>query len=74
VVLRLLINERGTVDEVTVVRAEPIGVFEKSALAAFRGARFSPGMRYGAAVKSQLLVEVQYRMDPRAASGRGYGS
>lgn len=72
VVLRLLINERGSVDEVTVVRAEPSGVFEKSALAAFGGARFSPGMLSGAAVKSQLLVEVQYRLDARAVSGRGY--
>lgn len=72
VVLRLLINERGTVDEVTVVRAEPSGVFEKSALAAFGSARFSPGMLSGAAVKSQWLVEVQYRLDARAVSGRGY--
>lgn len=70
--LRLLINERGSVDEITVVRAEPSGVYEKSALAAFANARFSPGVRFGAAVKSQLLVEVQYRLDSRAVSGRGY--
>jgi TonB family protein len=70
--LRLLINESGSVDEVTVVRAEPVGVYEKSALAAFANAKFSPGMRFGAAVKSQLLVEVQYRLDKRDVSGRGY--
>lgn len=72
VVLRLLINERGSVDEVAVVRAEPSGVFEKSALAAFGSAQFSPGILFGAAVKSQLLVEVQYRLENRAVSGRGY--
>jgi protein TonB len=72
VVLQLLINERGSVDEVAVVRAEPSGVFEKSALAAFDSARFSPGILFGAAVKSQLLVEVQYRLESRAISGRGY--
>lgn len=72
VVLRLFINELGTVDEVMVVRAEPSGVFEKSAIAAFGSARFSPGMLAGAAVKSQLLVEVLYRLERRETSGRGY--
>jgi TonB family protein len=70
--LRLLINERGGVDEATVVRAEPSGVYEKSALAAFANARFSPGVRSGVPVKSQILVEVQYRLQNRAVSGRGY--
>lgn len=72
VVLHLLIDERGSVDEVAVLRAEPSGVFEKSALAAFGSARYSPGIRSGAAVKSQLVVEVQYRLETRPVTGRGY--
>jgi len=70
--LRVLINERGDVDEVSVVHAEPAGVYEKSAIAAFANAKFSPGVRFGAAVKSQLLVEVQFRLENRPVSGRGY--
>jgi TonB family protein len=70
--LRLMINERGGVDEASVVRAEPSGVYEKSALAAFANAQFSPGVRSGVPVKSQILVEVQYRLQNRAVSGRGY--
>jgi TonB family protein len=75
-VLRLLINEHGRVDDIIVARAEPEGVFESSARSAFAGARFSPGVREGAPVKSQLLVEVNYRHrtgDPVARSGAAYG-
>ena len=70
--LRLFINERGSVDDVIVVGAEPAGVYETSAIAAFTNVKFSPGMRFGAAVKSQLLVEVQFRLENRPVSGRGY--
>lgn len=72
VVLRVRIDERGGVDDVTVVRAQPQDVFEKSAVAAFSRARFSPGMLYGQPVKSQILVEVQFRNPNRIASGRSY--
>lgn len=75
-VLRLLINEHGRLDDIAVVRAEPEGVFESSARSAFAGARFSPGVREGAPVKSQLLIEVNYRPrtgDPVARSGAAYG-
>lgn len=66
--LRLLINESGGVDTVLVASAELPGVFEESAIKAFRGARFSPGIRNGVAVKSQKLVEISYGVaTPRAA-------
>ena len=78
VALRVRINEQGGVDDVTVLRAEPEGVFERSALAAFAAARFSPGALNGVAVKSEFEVEVEYLppkgtpLDPLARSGGGY--
>jgi protein TonB len=60
VVIRVFINERGEVDDVTVVRADPPGVFEDSAMTAFRAARFSPGVKAGEAVKSYVTLEVSY--------------
>jgi protein TonB len=74
VVLRLLISERGEVDNVAVVRAYPKGAFENSAIAAFAAARFAPGMMFGVAVKSQLTIEVEFMPINRGArvSGRGY--
>lgn len=74
VVLRLLINESGEVDNAAVVRAIPQGVFERSALAAFSAARFAPGRFLGVAVKSQLTIEVEFMPINRGArvSGRAY--
>jgi protein TonB len=60
VVLRLLIGTTGTVDDVTVVRSAPKGLFERSAVAAFSAARFSPGRVLGVPVKSQVTIEVQF--------------
>lgn len=78
VALRVRINERGEVDDVTLLRAEPEGVFERSALAAFAAARFSPGVLNGAAVGSEIEVEVEYLppkgtpFNPLGRSGGGY--
>ena len=59
VTLRILINERGSVDNVTVVEAEPRGyLFEAAALEAARALQFSPAMRLGQKVKSQKTLEV----------------
>jgi periplasmic protein TonB len=74
VVLRLLINEQGVVDNVAVVRATPLGYFEESALEAFGKALFSPGKLLGVAVKSQITIEVEFMPINRGAtvSGRTY--
>lgn len=60
VVLRIFINERGNVDQVTAANAESDGAFEKSARTAFEKAHFAPGLRNGAPVRSQLMVEVKF--------------
>ena len=74
VVLRLLINEFGIVDNAAVVRSSPAGYFEDSALAAFGAARFSPGKLLGTPVKSQVTIEVEFTPINRGAavSGRSY--
>ena len=60
VVLRLLINERGVIDNVAVLRAFPRGVFEAAAIDAFQKAVFSPGKLFGVPVKTQMLIEVKF--------------
>ncbi len=62
VTLKLLIDDGGKVREASVVDAQPPGVFEESALAAFRAARFQPGQRNGRPVKSQILIKVTYEL------------
>lgn len=63
VVLSLLIDERGEVDEVIVEAAEAPTELEQLASRAFAAARFSPGMRDGVAVKSWLRVEVTFESE-----------
>jgi len=60
VVLRLLINERGIIDNVAVVRAFPLGVFETAAMEAFQKAAFTPGKLFGVPVKTQMLIEIKF--------------
>jgi TonB family protein len=74
VVLRLLVNESGGVDEVIVEESEPPGVFDKAAREAFLQARFLPGQRSGLDVKSALRIEVLYGQPVPAPkiSPRGY--
>jgi protein TonB len=74
VVLRLFIDETGTVDRVDVLQATPAGMFENAARTAFAAARFSPGLLAGIAVKCQLTIEVEFTPINRgsAVSGRTY--
>lgn len=60
VVLELYLSPQGAIDRVHVIRAEPSGRFEQSAVKAFSSARFTPGMRKGKAVHSRLRIEVTY--------------
>jgi protein TonB len=65
VVLLLLIDEVGVVKEATVAEANPEGIFEESALAAFREVRFAPAQKNGRAVKSRVLIRVSYELNDR---------
>jgi TonB family protein len=73
VVLRLLINEKGHVDNVAVVRAFPKGFFEAASIAAFAPAEFSPGSFLGVPVKSQIMVEVHFTPIDRGGTVSGHG-
>lgn len=69
VVLRLLIDESGTVDKAVVVDADPPGPFEAAAVEAFSPARFSPGRKNGVAVKSAITLELRFGEAPSALAG-----
>lgn len=62
VILVLLLDEGGTVKDVSVEEATPPGYFEESAMAAFRHARFSPAQRGGKVVKSRMRIKVSYEL------------
>jgi bla regulator protein blaR1 len=60
VVMRLLISEEGKVERMIVVKSEPAGTFDAATMAAFRDARYSPGIKGGAKVKSQIMIEMKF--------------
>ena len=64
VVIRLYIDEKGSVERVQTLRADPPGYFEQSAERAFRAAHFTPGMKGGHAVKTEMTIEVSYDGPP----------
>lgn len=58
--VQLLIDEHGTVREVSVLEADPAGYFEESARSVLSAARFFPGMKDGRPVKTRLIVSVSF--------------
>ena len=66
----LLIDEFGVVNDASVVESQPEGYFEDAALAVFRAARFSPAQKQGRAVKSRVLLQVKYLYGQSAGAMR----
>jgi protein TonB len=60
VTLLVLIDEAGSVREVSVAEAHPAGYFEAAAVAAYERARFEPAQKDGRAVRAQVLVRVAF--------------
>lgn len=71
VVIRLYIDEKGSVERVETLRAKPSGYFEQSAERAFRAAHFTPGMKGGRAVKTKMTIEVSYDSPPPPTAPAG---
>lgn len=61
--LRLKLEADGRVSDVEVIGADPPGLFEESARAAFAAARFSPAYRGGKPVRVQMMIEVAYDLE-----------
>ncbi len=62
VTLSLSIDPAGRLVDVSVVRADPPGFFEESALAAFRAASYAPGIKGGRAVHSRIQTVVVFEL------------
>lgn len=67
---RVLINARGSVDDVIVEVSDPAGVFDAAAIKALLTGRFSPGLLHGIPVPTQIEVEVRYK-DPGSSTMPG---
>ena len=60
--LLLLIDEYGQIRSIEVVESTPPGMFDQAAIMAFRKKEFKPGQRSGGAVKSRLLLRIDFSL------------
>lgn len=63
-ILRLLISETGSVDDVVVVLNDAQPLLVRNAREAFGRAHYAPGIKNGQAVKSQMMIEVKLNREP----------
>ena len=66
VLLLVLLDATGAVNDVSVVEAAPPGLYDENAVRALRLARFSPAFRDGRPVTSRLTVHLEYGGDAGA--------
>ncbi|WP_319583651.1 TonB family protein [uncultured Pseudodesulfovibrio sp.] len=63
VLVRVLVDEYGRVEEAEVAESEPAGVFDDAALKAVRGWTFSPATRQGRPVAVRIDIPIRFRLD-----------
>jgi protein TonB len=60
--LKLRVNEFGAVQDAEVEEADPPGIFDDSALEAFKKARFEPAIKDGRPVRALIYIRVRYEL------------
>ncbi|HQS80981.1 MAG TPA: TonB family protein [Thiobacillus sp.] len=63
--LQLKLEADGRIGAIEIVSATPPGVFDESAIQAFRDARFAPAQKNGRPVRALVLIEVVYDWEGR---------
>ena len=63
--LQLKLEADGRVSDIGIVSASPPGVFDESAIKAFRAARFAPAQKNGRPVRALVVIEVVYDWEGR---------
>jgi protein TonB len=63
--LQLKLEADGRISDIEVASANPPGVFDESAIRAFRDARFAPAQKGGRPVRALVLIEVEYDWEGR---------
>jgi len=62
--LQFVVNTDGSVGELTIVGAQPVGIFEQAALDAVRRWRYAPVLRAGQPVSQRTRMRVRFQMQP----------
>ena len=63
--VRILLDNKGNVEEMRVVNAAPPGIFDHAALTVLRSGRYAPGFVGAIALRSYLFMEVSFGPGPQ---------
>ena len=63
--LQLKLEADGRISDIEIMSAIPPGIFDESAVKAFRDARFAPAQKSGRPVRALVLIEVVYDWEGR---------
>ena len=72
--VRILLDEKGQVEEMRVMAAVPPAVFDRAAIEVLRAARFAPGYAGPISVRSYLFMEVTFGPGPEGKKAWYAGS
>ncbi len=61
--VQFVVDERGQVEQIEVLAAEPQGVFDQSVLRCVAGWRFKPGTVEGRVVKARVQQTIRFQLD-----------
>ncbi|ABA88101.1 periplasmic energy transduction protein, TonB-related protein [Syntrophotalea carbinolica DSM 2380] len=62
VTVRFLVTHNGSVDELTILKAEPEGVFEQAVKSTLRHWRFKPGQKNGRPVATWVKTSIEFKL------------
>ena len=75
VVFKFDITESGETDNIEVVKSSPKGVFDKSAMIAFKQWQYKPAIKGGTAVRQKgLLVQLDFKLGPDPLNAKASSS
>ncbi|MFO7962633.1 MAG: energy transducer TonB [Desulfobacterales bacterium] len=61
--VKLLVSEKGEVEQVEITESDPKGVFEDSVISCVQNWRFSPGTLYGEPVKTWVQTTIRFNLE-----------
>ena len=63
--LSFILDEKGIVQDVKIIKATPENTFENAALTAVKNWRFTPATKDGKAVKVKMVITLNFRLDEK---------
>lgn len=65
VILNIVVDENGVVQDATVVTADPPGIFDQAAIDAMKQWAFEPARQAGQAIKVRLAYPIQFTLEAK---------